>query len=68
MSGITPKQAEMLKVIVKFEKKNGFAPTIDELASLTGRTRTPTHSMLVQLEQRGRIKRRAGSARSIEVL
>jgi len=68
MSGLTPKQAELLRVIKEFQELNDYTPSITELAGLTGRTRTPTHSMLVQLEKRGYIKRTPGMARSLELL
>ena len=68
MSGLTPKQAEMLRVIKQFTEENGYTPSIRELAELTGRTTTPTHSMLVQLERRGHIKRVPGQARCLELV
>lgn len=67
-AGLTPKQAEVLRVIRQFEETYDYTPSIDELAGLTGRTRTPTHSLLQQLERRGYISRTPGSARSIKLL
>ena len=67
MSGVTKKQAELLQVIKEFQELNGYTPTIRELAELTGRTSTPTHSMIENLVKRGRLRKIAGSARSLEI-
>ena len=67
-AGLTPKQAELLQVIKEFTELNDYTPSISELADLTGRARTPTHSMVQQLERRGYIKRTPGMARSLELL
>jgi len=68
MSGVTKKQAELLQVIKEFQELNGYTPTIRELAELTGRTSTPTHSMIENLVKRGRLRKIAGSARSLEIV
>ncbi len=68
MSGLTAKQAEMLRVIKQFSEENGYTPSIRELAELTGRTTTPTHTMIENLIKRGRLTRIPGSARSLEVV
>jgi SOS-response transcriptional repressor LexA len=68
MNGVTKKQAELLQVIKEFQELNGYTPTIRELAELTGRTSTPTHSMIENLVKRGRLRKIAGSARSLEIV
>ena len=68
MVGVTKKQAELLRAIRDFQELNGYTPTIRELAELTGRTSTPTHTMIELLVKRGRIVKIAGSARSLEIV
>ena len=57
-----------MQVIKEFQELNGYTPTIRELAELTGRTSTPTHSMIENLVKRGRLRKIAGSARSLEIV
>lgn len=68
MNGVTKKQAELLNVIRDFNENNGYTPSLRELAELTGRTLTPTHAMVDRLVSRGKLRRIAGSARSLEII
>jgi repressor LexA len=54
---LTPKQGELLKVIQTYIGKNGFPPSIREIAKLMGLSSTATvHTHLQALKAKGYIK------------
>ena len=68
MQSITPKQHSVLRMVDRHIRRYGYAPSVREIASQTGRTVGAAHKILERLEERGRISRGKGQARSIEVL
>lgn len=69
MIGATPRQMELLRFIHGYQLAHGgIAPCIREIAEAIGGGKGQIHATLVQLEERGRIRRIAGKPRAIEVL
>lgn len=67
MNSLTPKQADVLSMIERHTRRYGYAPSIREIAAKTGRSKTAAHQLVVQLERRGAISRKANSARTIQM-
>lgn len=66
---LTKRQTEILGLIEHSIASNGYAPTLEEIGRAFGLTSLATiHRHLTNLEHRGRIRRRWGHARAIEVL
>ena len=69
--GITPltkKQKIILDFIKFFQEKNGYPPTLEEIAQKLKLSSVATvHQYLATLEQKGYIKKNKGHARSIEI-
>lgn len=67
--GLTPKQARVLGLIREGVAANGIAPSVREIADALGHQSTcGAHRLLVELEERGAIRRLPNRARAIEVL
>lgn len=60
-------QTETLKVIQRFIEKHGQPPTVDEIAERRNLHRSAINKQLVQLENRGYI-RRMGGWRNIQIV
>lgn len=69
MKGLTKRQHELLSLLQESIEKNGYAPTVRELADLL-RVRSPSaiFKHLKSLEQKGLIRQEEKKARSIELL
>lgn len=68
-AGLTPKLAEALEVIRGYINEFGYAPSFSELEELLGlRSKSGVTRLLTELEQRGRINRLPGQARSISLV
>jgi repressor LexA len=67
-TGLTPRQRCCLDAIKAHERATGAMPSISELQTSLGvRSKTAVHRLLVQLEARGAIKRKAGKSRAIRL-
>ena len=64
-SGLTRAQGVMWRAIARFEDKNACAPSVGELAKMTGRDVHSADSILDALQRRGFINRTPGVPRSI---
>jgi repressor LexA len=68
-TGLTPRQRACLDAIGTHREGTGSMPSISELQTILGiPSRSAVHRLLVQLEARGAIKRRAGRARAIRLV
>jgi len=66
---ITSRQQDVLDKINTFYKKNGYAPSIRDLAKMLGVSSVSTiHQHLAALENKGYIKRNPSKARSLEIV
>lgn len=64
--GLTPLQSKVWTVARAMTEANGFGPTYEELRQNCGLTsKSEVHRAIVALEERGYIRRRPGSSRSI---
>jgi repressor LexA len=61
----TPRQVQILKTIAEFAGRDGYSPTIGELAQIAGVSRTTTFEHIEQLRKKGYIWGPAGKARSL---
>lgn len=61
-------QKKMLAELQDFIARNGFPPTVGELAEKLKRTRASVHGTLDKLIKKGFIRRTHGKARSIEIV
>ena len=64
----TPKQLRVERAIAAFTAEHGFAPSVRELAEQFHMTGPSMQGLLDRMEQRGRIKRTPGMARTVEVV
>jgi DNA-binding MarR family transcriptional regulator len=64
----TDKQGQYLAFIHAYTKLHRRPPAEADMQAYFGVTPPTVHSMVLQLEQRGLIRRRPGTSRSIEVL
>jgi len=64
----TGKQGQYLAYIHAYTKLHRRPPAEADMQAYFGVSPPSVHSMVLQLEQRGLIRRRAGQPRSIEVL
>ena len=68
-TGLTPHQRACLNAIRTHHGGTGSMPSISELQTALGiSSRSAVHRLLVQLEARGAIKRRAHRARAIRLM
>ena len=66
---MTKRQAEILKIIEKFIKKNGYSPSFRELGKLSGiKSTAQIHGILKSLREQGKIKYIEKRARTLEVI
>jgi len=64
---MTKRQAEVLRFVREFIAKNGYSPSLCEIAEAVGSWGGTVHGMLTRLESRGYIKR-SGGWRNIKVV
>jgi len=66
---LTSSQNELLDYIRTYINENdGVAPSINEMTVALDKGRSRVHAQLVQLEERGRIKRIPYAARAIQII
>jgi len=66
---ITSRQQDVLDRINQFYRKNGYAPSVRDLANMLGVSSISTiHQHLAALETKGYIKRNPNKARSLEII
>lgn len=69
MRNITSRQQDVLDKINTFYKKNGYAPSVRDLAKMLGVSSVSTmHQHISALENKGYIKRNPNKARSLEIV
>ena len=68
MIALTPKQADVLRMIERHIRRYGYVPSVREVAVKTGRSRTAAHALIAQLEKRGAIVKENYTARSIKIV
>ena len=64
---ITPLQSEALLALERFIAKNGYPPTVQELAILLGVSHASAHDRIAQLIRKGYLKREEGKARGLSI-
>jgi len=65
---LTPKQLDVLKLIVAYMRVNGVSPTLQEIADELGVSRVSVHEQFAALKEKGAIKFRKYRARSVKVV
>ena len=64
---LTPRQIQLLQIIKKFQDNNFYSPTIGELASRLGISRSTTFEHIEELRKKGYLSGGTGKARSSEL-
>ena len=64
---LTPKQLEVLRCIVRFRNRNGYSPTLAELADRLGVSKVTVFEHIGALERKGAVRRDKHKARSLEL-
>lgn len=67
MPRLTPKQLRILTLIRDFQRRNGYSPTMQELADVLGVTKVTVFEHVAGLEKKGLLKRSKHRARSLEL-
>lgn len=62
-----PSQDKALEAIREFSERVGLPPTVRELGSLLGLSRTRAHQLVNALAKAGRLQRMPGRARAVRV-
>ena len=65
---LTPRQKEVVRVIEDFSRRNGYAPTLEEIASRLGVTKITVFHLLARLKRQGVIRRGRYKTRSVEII
>lgn len=65
---LTPKQRRTLELIQRHVQRQGFPPTMQELAEKLGITGQSAHDQINQLVRKGFLRREAGKARGLTVV
>lgn len=68
MKKLSVKQKQVLEAIQYFIDKNGYSPTLREIASILKCDTRPVFEKIMILEEKGYIKTTNGKSRSIVVL
>ncbi|MHC4388316.1 MAG: transcriptional repressor LexA [Planctomycetota bacterium] len=64
---VTPRQLQLLKAIAAFEASRCYLPTIAELASELGVSRSTAFEHIAELRRKGMLSARPGKARSLRL-
>ncbi len=64
---LTPKQMRILTLIRDYQRKNGYSPTMQELADVLGVTKVTVFEHVSGLEKKGLLRRSKRRARSLEL-
>lgn len=66
---ITKRQRDVLQFIRRYTSKNGYCPNYDEIMQGIGlKSKSGVNRLVLELEQRGFVRRLAGRSRAIEVV
>ena len=65
---ITPRQREALRFLCDYQSRNGYPPTVQELADELGITKPSAPEQLAQLIRKGYVAREKGRARGLSIL
>ena len=65
---LTPRQQEVVRVIEEFARENGYAPTLEDIASRLGVTKITVFHLLARLKRKGVIRRGRYQTRSVEIV
>ncbi len=66
-SQLTPRQLQLLKAVCDFELSQCYSPTIAELASQFGTSRSTVFEHIAELRKKGMLLAQAGKARSLSL-
>ena len=64
---LTPRQLQLLKAIADFKASQCYSPTIGELASELGVSRSTTFEHIAELRRKGQLRACPGKARSLKL-
>ena len=64
---LTPKQMRILTLIRDYQRKNGYSPTMQELADVLNVTKVTVFEHVAGLEKKGLLRRSKHRARSLEL-
>jgi len=67
IDGLTPRQIEVLRLIVSFCDRQRYSPTMAELAGELGLSRSTVFEHLSELQRKGLLSTSPGKARSLKV-
>lgn len=67
VSGLTEHQLRTLRVIQRYVEEHGIPPTVGELSTALGLTRSTIQDQIDQLVRKGYLNRESGKARSMSV-
>ena len=67
MKPLTSKQHTALAMIARHIRRYGYAPTVQEVADRTGRSKTAAYSLICQLVAKGHLEREAGKSRHLKL-
>jgi repressor LexA len=67
MMGYTEKQRDLLEFIARFQRENGYSPTLDEIGKQFGISRVTAFQHIRSLKRRGAVSHRPREARSLEI-
>ena len=66
---ITKRQHDVLRFIRSYTSENGYCPNYDEIMQGIGlKSKSGVNRLVLELEQRGFVRRLAGRSRAIEVV
>jgi len=63
----SPKQLELLRHLYRFQRRHGYAPTLEELGQSMGITKVTVYQYVRTLERKGLINRLRNRARSLQI-
>jgi DNA-binding MarR family transcriptional regulator len=66
--GLTPRQAEALRLFKKLSKKLGHSPSLGDMAGALGVSRVTVFKLIEQLERRGWVRRQPGANNGISLV
>ena len=66
--GLTPRQAELLRVFKRLAKKLGYSPSLGNMAQALGVSRVTVFKLVEQLERRGHMRRQPGANNGISLV
>jgi repressor LexA len=64
---LTPKQLQILELIVDYREKRGLAPTLAEIADTLGVSKITVYEHIAQLEKKGALTKQKYQSRSLNV-